>query len=283
MKVMKAFISVDMEGLPHIVSPEHMSPGKKLYDEARSIMTECTLVMADQLHKSGVDRVIVADSHGPKVNLIPEKMPNYVSVVRGNPRSISMVAGGKDADMALFLGYHAKPGTPSATFDHVINGGVLQMVKLNGQETSEFYMNAATLGEQGVPVVLVAGDKALLEDDVLKFAPWVVRVPLKESLGHYSAISPSMPECLDIIRKDVRNAVMGFTVSGKMEPLKLKTPIELEVYFTSTAYAQMACHLPSSEMIGGTGIRYHAKSMEEAYRVTQLLTFVAEGVRSSVM
>ncbi len=271
-----------MEGLPHIVSPEHMAPGRKLYDEARSIMTECVLAMVDQLHKSGVDRVIVADGHGPKVNLIPEKMPNYVSIVRGNPRSISMVAGGQGADLAIFLGYHAKPGTPYAIFDHVINGGVLHMVKLNGQETSEFYMNAATLGEQGVPVVLVAGDKALLDDDVSKFAPWAVRVPLKESLAHYASISPSMPECLENIRMGVREAVSRHS-EGKMEPLKLKTPVNLEVYFTSTAYAQMACHLPDSEMLGGNGIRYRAKSTEEAYRVTQLLTFVAEGVRSSVM
>lgn len=280
---MKAFVSVDMEGLPHIVSPEHMAPGRKLYDEARSIMTECVLAMVDELHKSGVDRVVVADGHGPKVNLIPDKMPNYVSIVRGNPRSISMVAGGKGAGMAMFLGYHAKPGTPYAIFDHVINGGVLHMVKLNGQETSEFYMNAATLGEQGVPVVLVAGDKTLLDDDVSKLAPWAVRVPLKESLAHYASISPSMPECLDNIREGVREAVSGLSIEGKMKPLELKAPIELEVYFTSTAYAQMACHLPDSEMVGGTGIRYRAKSMEEAYRVTQLLTFVAEGVRSSVM
>jgi D-amino peptidase len=280
---MKAFISVDMEGLPHIVSGEHLAPGRKLYDEARSIMTECVLAMADQLHKSGADRVVVADGHGSKVNLQADKMPNYVSVVRGNPRSISMVAGGRDSDMALFLGYHSKPGTPNAIFDHVINGSVLKTVKLNGEEASEFYINAATLGEQGVPIVLVSGDNTLLDGDVSKFAPWAVRVRLKESLGHYSSISPSMPECLDGIRRGVREAIEGFSIPGKMELLKLKTPIDLEVYFTSTIYAQMACHLPESETIGGTGIRYRAKSMEEAYRVTQLLTFVAEGVRFSVM
>jgi D-amino peptidase len=216
------------------------------------------------------------------VNLLPERMPNFVSIVRGNPRSISMVAGGKGTDMALFLGYHAKPGTPNSTFDHTINDGVLHMVKLNGEESSEFYMNAATLGEQGVPVVLVAGDKSLLDDDVFRFSPWAVRVPLKESLGRHAAISPSMLECLEIIRNGVRKAVSDYSRHDTMELLKLKTPVELEVYFTSTAYAQMASHLPGSEKIGGWGVRYITKSMEEAYRVTQLLTFVAEGVRASL-
>jgi D-amino peptidase len=277
---MKAFISVDMEGLPHIVSGEHLSLGKKLYDEARSIMTECTLAMVDELHKGGVERVIVADSHGPKVNLIPEKMPIYVSIVRGNPRSISMVAGGKGTDVALFLGYHAKPGTPNSTFDHTIDSAVLRTVKLNGEEASEFYMNAATLGEQGVPVALVAGDKTLLEGDVSRFAPWAVGVPLKDSLGRYAAISPSMEECLENIRSGVQKMLTEFSNRNKL--LRLKTPIELEVHFENTAYAEMASHLPGSERIGGWGVRYTAKTMEEAYRVTQLLTFVAEGVRSSV-
>lgn len=278
----KAFVSVDMEGLPHIVSSEHMSPGDKLYDEARSIMTDCVLAMVEELHNSDVERVIVADSHGSKINLIPQRMPNFVSIVRGNPRSISMVAGGKGTDMALFLGYHAKPGTPRSTFDHTMNSSVLRMVKLNGEESSEFYMNAATLGEQGVPVVLVAGDKTLLDDDVARFTPWAVRVQLKESLARFAAISPSISECLENIRKGVKTAVSNLQSPSDVKPLRLKTPVELEVYFTSTAYADIASHLPSSERIGGWGLGYKARSMEEAYRVTQLLTFVAEGVRSSV-
>ena len=277
----KAFVSVDMEGLPHITSNEHMFPGAHLYDEARSIMTDCVLAMTDELHKSGFERVVVADSHGPKVNLIPQKMQSFVDVVRGNPRSISMVAGGKGCDVALFLGYHAKPGTPFSTFDHTIDDRIIRTLKYNGEESSEFYMNAATLGEQGVPLIMVAGDSTLLEDDVAKNARWAVRVPLKKSLGRYSAISPSMPECLDAIRRGVRESVSGFN-EGKMQPLKLENPVELEIYFTNSDYAHIASHLPGSKMIGGWGISYTAQTMEEAYRVTQLLVFAASGVKSSI-
>jgi D-amino peptidase len=276
----KAFVSVDMEGLPHITSNEHMSPGKHLYDEARSIMTECVLAMTDELHKSGFERVVVADSHGPKVNLIPQKMQSFVDVVRGNPRSISMVAGGKGCDVALFLGYHAKPGTANSTFDHTIDDRIIRTLKYNDEESSEFYMNAATLGEQGVPLIMVAGDSTLLEDDVAKNARWAVRVPLKKSLGRYAAISPSMPECLDAIRRGVRESVSGFN-EGKMQPLKLENPVELEIYFTNSDYAHIASHLPGSKRIGGWGISYTAQTMEEAYRVTQLLVFAASGVKSS--
>ena len=277
----KAFVSVDMEGLPHITSNEHMAPGKHLYDEARSIMTECILAMTDELHNSGFDRVVVADSHGPKINLIPEKMQSFVDVVRGNPRATSMVAGGKGCDAALFLGYHAKPGTPNSTFDHTINDSIIRTLKYNGEESSEFYMNAATLGEQGVPLILVAGDASLLKDDVAKHTPWAARVPLKESLGRYSAISPSMTECLQLIRAGVRESVAKMDKGG-MEKLRIKTPVETEIQFTDSDYAYVASFLPGAKRIGGWGVHFTSASMEEAYRTTQLLVFAATGVSSSL-
>jgi len=277
----KAFVSVDMEGLPHITSNEHMSPGKHLYDEARSIMTECVLAMVDELHNAGFEKVVVADSHGPKVNLIPEMMPGYVEVVRGNPRSISMVAGGRGCDAALFLGYHDKPGTPNSSFDHTIDDRIIRTLKYNGVESSEFYMNAATLGEQGVPLILVAGDQSLLLDDVAMHAPWAVRVPLKESLGRYAALSPSMDETRQHIRVGVKEAVSNYD-NGKASTLKLKTPVDAEIYFTNSDYAHIGSHLPGSRLIGGWGIKFTTQSMEEAYRVTQLLVFAASGVRSGI-
>jgi D-amino peptidase len=281
MKKQKAFISVDMEGLPHITSNQHMSPGQHLYDEARSIMTECVLAMVEELHAQGFERVLVADGHGPKVNLIPDRMPEFVEVVRGNPRSISMVAGGKGCDAALFLGYHARPGTPNSTFDHTIDDRIIRTVKYNGVESSEYYMNAATLGEQGVPLIMVAGDKTLLDDDVAKNSPWAVRVPLKESLGRYAAQSPSMGESKDRIRNGVRDAVREFD-RGSMVQLKLNTPVDVEIYFTNSEYAHIASHLPGSKLIGGWGVHFIGKTMEEAYRVTQLLVFAASGVRAGV-
>ena len=159
---MQAFVSVDIEGIPHVVSKEHLNPAGKLFAEARELMTDCLLMVLDNLRDLGFGAAIVADSHGPMVNILPEKLPDYVQLVRGSPRALAMVAGAKGCDAAFFVGYHARPGTAKAVFDHIYNWSTLRSVKINGQEASEFLLNGAVLGELGIPVLMVAGDKALL-------------------------------------------------------------------------------------------------------------------------
>lgn len=105
---MKAFISVDLEGMPYVVIPGQLALQGALHDEARKIATKVTLTVADELKKNGFERVVIADSHGPMVNLLIDDLPEYAEIVRGFPRPLSMVAGVEGCDAAVFLGYHAK-------------------------------------------------------------------------------------------------------------------------------------------------------------------------------
>jgi D-amino peptidase len=278
---MKAFVSIDIEGIPHIVSKQHTRLDGELYAEGRQLMTDCLLVVLDSLYKLGVESSVVADSHGPMVNVLPEKLPDHTELVRGSPRAFSMVAGAKGCDAAFFVGYHAKPGTQHAVLDHVMSSLTIQRLRINGEDCSEFLLNGAYLGELGIPVVMVAGDKALLEDDVKKYAPWAARATLKESLSRYSAISPSPNQVATILKEACKKAVEVFDTK-RAQLIRFKPPINLEISFTSTAYADIATHLPHSKLVDGTTISFEATSMSEAYRVMQLLVMAAQGVRSQV-
>jgi len=97
--VRRAFISLDLEGLPHVVSREHLFVKGSLYAEARKIATEVVKVVAETLHENRVDEVIVTDSHGPMVNIPVDEMPGYVKLVRGFQRQRSMVAGARGATL----------------------------------------------------------------------------------------------------------------------------------------------------------------------------------------
>ncbi len=55
---MKAFISVDLEGLPYIVIPGHLNLKGTLYQEAREIATKITLIVTKELKEQGFDQVV---------------------------------------------------------------------------------------------------------------------------------------------------------------------------------------------------------------------------------
>jgi D-amino peptidase len=277
---MKAFLSVDIEGIPHVVSKEHLNPAGKLYAEARDLMTDCLLIVLNNLRELGFESAIVADSHGPMVNILPEKLPDYAQLVRGSPRAHAMVAGAKGCDAAFFVGYHAGPGTANAIYDHIYNWGTLRTVKVNGEAASEFLLNGAVLGELGIPVLMVAGDKALLENDVLKHAPWAARAVLKESLGRFSAISPSRTKIAAILSEACRTAVKTYQ-DRKASLIRFNPPIELEISFVNTAFAEMAALLPNCERLGGWTVKYRAQSVLEGYGVVQVMSMAAQGIKST--
>jgi len=275
----KAFISVDMEGMPYIVIPGHLNLKGSLYEEARKVATKVTLIVAEELHKSGFDEVIVADSHGPMVNLMVDALPEYLEIVRGFPRPLSMVAGVEDCDAAVFLGYHAKFGTAKSSFDHTYSGGSVNRVDVNGVEASEFLLNAYAAGDFEVPLILVAGEAQLLKDDVKVYAPWVETVALKHSLSRVSAKSPSMVRIEKELRKGVNRAVVKFK-QKKAKPLVAKRPVRMQIAFLASHFADVAELLPMVKRLDGLRVEYTAKDMREAYKTFELLILAASGVSS---
>jgi D-amino peptidase len=276
---MKAFISVDLEGMPYIVIPGHLNLKGPLYDEARRIATKVTLIAADELNKNGFDKVIIADSHGPMVNILIDDLPEYVDIVRGFPRPLSMISGIEGCKTAIFLGYHAKFGTAKSTFDHTYSGASINRVEVNGVAASEFLLNGYVAGELGVPVALVAGEAQLLEDDVKKSAPWAQTVALKSSLSRLSAKSASMVSIEKELREAVRRAVAA-QKKGKIELLIAKNPVKMGITFLASQFADAAELLPSIKRIDGLRVEYTTKSMAEAYKMFELLALASSGTQA---
>ncbi len=276
---MKAFISVDLEGMPHIVIPGHLSLNGKLYDEARKIATKVTLDVAEELNENGFDEVVVADSHGPMVNLLIEDLPEYVEVIRGFPRPASMVSDIKGCDVALFLGYHAKFGTAKSTWDHTYSGSSINKVEVNSVPVSEFLLNAYAAGDFNVPVILVAGEAQLLLDDVKKYAPWAETVPLKYSLSRIAAKSPSLKRIEKELKRSVKQGIAKFK-QGKVKPLEAERPVKIGVTFIASHFADAADLLPTVSRVNGLRVEYTASNMIEAYKIFESFVLMAAGVSS---
>ncbi len=266
----KVFVSVDAEGLPFSVTPWLM-PGWSLFQEMRRVATRLTRVVAGVLAARGY-RVAVADSHGYMVNIDPLGLPRGVTLVRGFPRALSMVAGARGSSFAIFLGYHAAAGEASA-FSHTYSGSVVHRVTLNGEPASEYLLNAMLLGEWGVPVALVAG-AAELRAEVERHTPWAAFTPLTESLGYLATASRSIEELEEELRAATEEAAAK-AERGEARPLKPPSRVRLCVEFHRPLYAETASLIPGSEMEAPTRVCYTASTVEEAYRVFEAMVYLA--------
>src|SRR5450756_2314609 len=110
---MKYFISLDMEGVAGLASWSETS------QEQRELMTGETCAAIEGIRS--VDKeaaIVIADSHSRGQNLVLDRLPQGVQVVRGCPRPLYMVEGADEScDAALFVGYHCLLYTSDAADD----------------------------------------------------------------------------------------------------------------------------------------------------------------------
>lgn len=275
---MKLLISVDLEGLPGIVSTAQLAPKRPLYDEARRIMTKLVCYVANTLKDLKIEEIYVGDSHGFMTNIIYDELPSGVKLVSGFPRPFSMVAPANKFkfDGAILLGYHNAFGTPQAIFDHTYSGRVFRSVKINGVDVAEFDFNTYLLGEFNVPVILVAGD-ASLEERAKKLTPWAPFIPFKSSLSRYSAINFPLNEILISLNKGLNEAIKKLE-EREPKPVTPKKPIIFELTLNSTGYADLVELIPGAQRTDGTTVVFKLESMVEAFKILEISTLLGAGL-----
>ena len=219
-RAVKVFISVDMEGLAGVVASTDVSETGRDYAHFRTIMAGETNAAVDGAFRAGATEVLVRDSHGAKLNLLPGDVDPRAKLLRGQsvgPKNM-MEGIDKTFDAVVFIGYHAKAGTPNAILEHTSTGNVVDF-SVNGVSLPEGGYNAITAGLAGVPVVFAAGDKALVEQLRGLLGP-IDAVAVKEEIGD-AIISLSPQKAQEAIGKGVEAAVRG---RSRFKPFVLPGP-----------------------------------------------------------
>ena len=105
---LKIYISADMEGVVGVVTNEQLGPTGFEYQRFREFMTQEVNAAIEGALAGGATQIVVSDSHGNGQNLLIEKLPRDVLLVRSWPRPLMMMQG-IDASFAgaVFIGYHA--------------------------------------------------------------------------------------------------------------------------------------------------------------------------------
>ena len=79
---LKVFISVDMEGITGVVNVDDASRGGKDYDYFRQTMTREANAAIEGALAAGATEIIVRDSHGTALNLLPEMLNRNSKLLR---------------------------------------------------------------------------------------------------------------------------------------------------------------------------------------------------------
>ena len=222
---LKVFISVDMEGITGVVNVDDASRGGKDYDYFRQTMTREANAAIEGALAAGATEIVVRDSHGTALNLLPEMLDRNSKLLRDWSEGPMYMMEGIDEsyDAAVFVGYHARAGTPNGVLDHTSSGDVTD-VRINGISMPETGYNALMAGSVGVPVVFVAGDKAVC-DQATEILGHVETVAVKEGIGA-AALNLHPEVARERIREGVERALRNL---GDYKPYRLAPPYTLQL------------------------------------------------------
>lgn len=253
---MNLFISCDMEGTAGVCSWKQCDPSDRHeYPIYRRYMTQEVRAAIEGAREAGARRVLVNDSHWSMRNLVLNELPgdDDLRVISGAPKPWSMAQGiDSGVDAAFFTGYHAKAGD-AATLAHTFSDDVYA-VTINGVPCSEALLNAALAGSYGVPVLLVTGDRTIV-DECVAAMPWIVGVAVKDPIG-FSAINSLTPRAAQAaIRAGAREAVER---AERAKPFTFDAPFELIVETAQVEQADFIELMPGFERIGGRAVRFAA-------------------------
>ena len=257
-KKMKIYISADMEGVVGAVTAEQLSPTGFEYQRFREFMTQEVNAAIEAAVEAGATEIVVSDSHGNAQNLLIEKLPKNILLVRGFPRPLVMMQG-IDAtfDGVIFLGYHSGTTNPQGVRAHTMSSARLADVRLNNISMSEGGVNAAIAGHFNVPIIMVSGDDAAVKE-VFALLGDVEGAVVKWNYGFHSAMTMMPEAAFALIREKVKKAIGRIK---QFKPYKLKTPVQLDVRFKNYRPSEVLSYLSIVERTDAHSIRFMGKDM----------------------
>ena len=267
-RALKVYISADMEGIAGVVSPEQLGPTGFEYPRFREFMTAEVLAAIEGAREAGATEILVSDSHGNGLNLLIERLPADVRVVRSWPRPLGMMEGiDSSFAAAIFIGYHSGTTNPSGVRAHTLSSANYAGVALNGVQVPEAGLNAAIAGYFGVPIALISGDDVAVEE-ARRLIGDVEAVAVKRAISFHAA-STLTPQAAQALIKDRVKAALARRAS--LRPYRVTAPVRLDLTFKNYRPAEMLAYLPIVQRTDAHSIRYTGRNVLEISRFLQFV------------
>jgi len=262
----KVYISVDMEGISGVNSDNQTSAAGAEYGRARKLMVEDANAAIRGAFEGGATDVLVNDSHGGQRNLLPEDLDPRARLISHSFKRHGMMEGLDGSfDAVIFVGYHAKAGSPRGLFAHT-GSGVLLDVTVNGKSVGEGGMNAMLAQWFGVPVVMITGDDVAVEQQ-RETVPGVRGVVVKRAINSRAVELRPLAEA----RRDIQVAAKESVAAARRG-----TPVRLAQYtvrmeYRDATYPEVATAFREVRLVSPTAVEFTRDAMPDAYRLIRVL------------
>jgi D-amino peptidase len=274
---MKIYISVDMEGVSNVVMPYQLFPSyeERAVREVREAVTREINAAIEGAAMAGATEFLVNENHTGK-EIIPEMLDERAIFLAGKPKYLMTAEGIEGCDALFLIGIHSKMGTKDGVMDHTWIPKSIASVRVNGIEIGEIGLNTYLAAHYGIPLTLVTGDRAAcMEAEAL--IGMVETVAVKEGSGRFAAYCPH-PE---INRKKIKEAAIKAVENHKCyKPLKLETPVRMEIDFTTQHETMLACLVPGSRRASARTVAFIQDNFFEAMKVFCLCGLVCHGTET---
>jgi len=265
---MRLFISVDMEGVAGVVSWQQLVREGFEYERAREWLTAEVSAVCEAAFEAGVSEIVIADSHYEGLNLLVDRLPEGVEIVRHWPRVHNMMQGVEDGPYAgaILHAHHGGADLVGAGIAHTMTFAIKQL-RLNGDSFSETELSAATAGHFGVPVIMVSGDDVYV-DHARKTLGDVEAVVTRKSYGMFAGRVITPQRSRKLLAEAVTRAVARI---GDFGVFRVEPPIDVELELTNHALAETLCYLKEIERLDSHTIGMSANDIVD---VTRFLAFL---------
>jgi len=226
----RIFIVTDLEGVGGVNNwDEQVTPGQRRFEESRRLLAGEVNAAVEGALEGGASEVVIWDGHDGSRTLSIDLIHPKAKLIQGKPTPADYYLGEGRYDGIIFVGQHAKAGTPRGLLAHSQSLSVRD-ITINGKSVGELGQVAAIAGHFRIPVIMLAGDQAACEE-FLALQPKGEAVAVKRMVGKASALSLSHAEACQAIRAAARRAVQR---SKQLPPWIIQGPVEMRFEFHPT-------------------------------------------------
>jgi D-amino peptidase len=263
----KVFICVDMEGISGVSSAEQTGGTGADYNRARKMMADDTNAAIRGAVEGGATEIVVIDSHGSGHNLQRDDVEAPARLISENSFRRYGMMEGLDAtfDAVLFIGHHAKAGSPVGVFAHTQNGNIRD-VQINGRSVGEGGMNTLYAAWYGVPVVMVTGDQVAVAQ-IQEVATGALGVTVKRAINAKTVeLRPSVEAREEI----TRIAAQAVRTAKKPVP-RPAGPFRIQIWYRDSSIPDVGDAIPGIERPTPDSLAFTADSLPPAYALYRVL------------